>query len=67
MNSVYIFAGICGLFLILFICYKLTFGKKKQFAKPGDVQKKVKYDERYPNRAKILNKEYNLEDDKPND
>jgi hypothetical protein len=45
----------------------MTVFKKKRLPKPSEVQKKVAYDERYPNRAKILNKEYNLEDDMPDE
>lgn len=67
MEPLHIFAALSCSALLLIIILKLTVYKKKKLPKPSEVQKNVAYDERYPNRAKILNKEYNLEEDKPDD
>lgn len=66
MESMQAFAALASVTFLVIVVLKMKY-KKKKLPKPSEVQKKVAYDERYPNRAKILNKEYNLEEDTPDE
>lgn len=67
MGSIQMVAALLVAAVLLIFIVKFMFGKKKKLPKPSEVQKKVAYDERYPKRGKILQKEYNLEEEKPDE